>query len=87
MFTKPDRSDCFSQPPADKVTLKLPPKYQFGNVVCYIYLLILLANIGINRNSIDAGQTSPSSILFYPRDFKMWGGASKTSVTNLSTSI
>ena len=46
-----------------KLTLKMPPNYQFENVVCYIYLLTLLTNVGIYANSVAAGQTTPISLI------------------------
>ena len=37
--------------------------YQFENVVCYMYLLTLLTNLGVYTNSVAAGQTSPISLI------------------------
>ena len=50
-------------PPVDKLTLKLPPKYQFENVVCYIYLLTLLTYVGVYANSVDEDQTFNISLI------------------------
>ena len=46
-----------------KLTFKMPPKYQFENVICYIYFLTLLTNEGIYANSAAAGQTSSISLV------------------------
>ena len=46
-----------------KLTLKMPPNYKFENVVCFIYLLTLLTNVGIYANSVAAGQTTPISLI------------------------
>ena len=48
---------------SDKLTLKLPPKYQFENVVCYINLLTLLTYVSVYANSVDADETSHISLI------------------------
>ena len=40
----------------------MPPKYQFENVICYIFLLTLLTNDGVYANSVHTDKKYPISV-------------------------
>ena len=84
ILTRSDRSNY----PADKFNLKMPPKYQFENVVCYIFLQTLLTNEGVYANSVHADKKYPNSLIcFYTVKQSLALGFSNISVSNKKAAL